>query len=206
MAGVRLLLLLPLLAAGCAHPEARPADEVRAPVRAVADWRRVATPSDRERLRNWRAAWLRGLAEARRGAAAEVAREGAVLDPDAALAHAALPPGEYRCRLLKLGGLLPFTPYPYFRCRVHREGDAVRLTKLTGSQRQVGLVFPHDDRRQAFLGTLLLSDETRAIDYGRDADRDVAGWVERVGERRWRVAFPSPRFESVMDVMELVPA
>jgi hypothetical protein len=42
--------------------------------------------------------------------------------------------------------------------------------------------------------------------YGRDADRDLAGWVERVGERRWRLILPYPRFESTIDVVELVPA
>jgi len=34
----------------------------------------------------------------------------------------------------------------------------------------------------------------------------VAGWVERVAGRRWRVVMPYPAFESVLDVLELVPA
>ena len=43
-----------------------------------------------------------------------------------------------------------------------------RFAKLTGSQRYVGLIFPGDAMRQVFLGTLVLGDETRAMQYGQD--------------------------------------
>jgi len=33
----------------------------------------------------------------------------------------------------------------------------------------------------------------------------MAGYVERVGERRWRMVLPRPTFESIVDVIELVP-
>ena len=61
------------------------------------------------------------------------------------------------------------------------------------------------DRRQIFLGTMMLGDETRPMDYGRDSMRDMAGAVERIGPNRWRLILPYPNFESVMDVIELVP-
>jgi hypothetical protein len=60
--------------------------------------------------------------------------------------------------------------------------------------------------RQVFLGTLMLGDESRAMQYGVDPERDVAGFVERIGPERWRMIMPSPHFESLLDVMELVPA
>ena len=44
------------------------------------------------------------------------------------------------------------------------------------------------------------------MQYGRDAERDLAGWVERVGPAQWRIILPAPRFESLTDVVELVPA
>ena len=44
------------------------------------------------------------------------------------------------------------------------------------------------------------------MDYGTDAQRNVAGIVERVGPRRWRIALPHPAFESIIDVIELIPA
>jgi hypothetical protein len=51
----------------------------------------------------------------------------------------------------------------------------------------------------------VLGDETRALQYGQDETRDVAGYVERIGPNRWRLIMPKPHFESQLDVMELVP-
>ncbi len=178
---------------------------------AVSDWRSVATTDDRERLRDWRDAFVSALRAARTaGHAQAIAAEGALLEPDAALAGPAIPNGDYRCRMIKLGaksqGLLDYVAYPAFTCRISQQGTRQMLTKLTGSQRQGGLIFPNDALRQVFLGTLVLGDETRALQYGRDQERDVAGFIERIGTARWRMLMPRPHFESQMDVLELVPA
>lgn len=175
------------------------------------DWRAVATSADRERLRGWRDAFTSALAAARSsGHSAEIDREGALLEPDAALGGQPIPNGLYRCRVIKLGakspGMLDYVAYPWFSCRVQQDGDLQTFAKLTGSQRQVGLVFPGDQLRQVFLGTLMLADEARATHYGGDPERDVAGFVERIGPGRWRLVMPWPNFESRLDVMELVPA
>src|SRR5690349_19884415 len=175
-----------------------------------ADWRTVATESDRDRLKNWRTAFVDALRAARAaGHSDEVSREAVLLDPDAALGGGPMPNGDYRCRVIKLGaqsrGLLDYVSYPAFNCRVAQTGNVQAFAKLTGSQRQVGTIFPGDPLRQVFLGTLVLADESRAFQYGRDADRDVAGYVEKIGPNRWRLIMPRPHFESVMDVMELVP-
>ena len=46
-------------------------------------WRDVATPGDRERLRDWRRTFVDALTAARKsGHSAEIAKEGALLDPD----------------------------------------------------------------------------------------------------------------------------
>ena len=202
---IAITVALAAAVAGCAARAAPPAPAV--PV----GWRAVATDADRARLRRWREAWLTALAAANRsGAGAQIGAQGALFDPDHALADPIPPAGEYRCRVFKLGaksrGLLDYVPYPWFACTVAREGERVSFTKRTGSQRQVGLILPHEPARAVFLGTLLLGDETRTVDYGRDPLRDQAGWVERVGAQRWRIAMPYPRFESTIDVMELVPA
>jgi hypothetical protein len=89
---------------------------------------------------------------------------------------------------------------------VQQRGKLQSFAKLGGSQRQAGIIFPNDQLRQVFLGTLMLADESRAMQYGVDEDRDVAGFVERIGDNRWRLVMPKPHFESIMDVMELVPA
>ena len=176
-----------------------------------ADWRAVATATDRGRLRDWRTAFTKALAQARKaGHAADIAREGRLLDPDTALGPVPIPNGAYKCRVIKVGaksqGLLDYIAYPAFDCRIAQEGQLQSLTKLTGSQRQVGLLFAADPRRQVFLGTLVLGDELRAMQYGRDPDRNLAGWVERVETARWRLILPYPRYESTIDVVELIPA
>ena len=174
------------------------------------DWRQVATTADRARLRDWRKSFEDALGAARKaGHGAEIAREGSLLDPDAALAGPAIPNGMYRCRVIKLGakdaGNLDYVSYPGFTCRIHAERQLQRLAKLTGSQRYLGLIFPGDAIRNIFLGTLVLGDERRALQYGQDEQRDVAGYIERIGPNRWRLIMPQPHFESRLDVMELVP-
>lgn len=174
------------------------------------DWRTVVTEGDRERLRDWRNAFAEGLRQARAaGHGARIGQEGSLLQPDAALGGG-IPDSTYRCRVVKLGarsaGLLPYIAYPAFTCRVQRDGRAQSFAKLTGSQRHVGTIFPHDQLRSVFLGTIILGDEARAMQYGSDPERDVAGYVERIGENRWRLVLPYPRFESLIDVVELVPA
>jgi len=175
------------------------------------DWRQVATENDRNRLRDWRKSFTDALDAARKsGHAADIAREGALLDPDAALGGGPIANGMYACRVIKLGaksaGLLDYISYPAFACRVEQERDLQGFAKLTGSQRPVGLIFPGDPMRQIFLGTLVLGDEREAMQYGQDQTRDVAGYVDRIGPGRWRLVMPDPAFESQIDVMELVPA
>jgi len=173
-------------------------------------YKQVISENDRLRLRDWRKTFEDALASARNaGHSEEVAREGALLDPDAAIAGPTIPNGMYRCHVIKLGakdpGNLDFVAYPGFTCRVHAERQLQRLGKLGGSQRYLGLIFPGDAIRNVFLGTLVLGDERRALQYGQDEQRDIAGYVERIGPNRWRLLMPQPHFESKMDVMELVP-
>jgi len=175
------------------------------------DWRKVATDSDRQRLREWRTSFVRGLDQARKsGHAAEIAAEGRLLEPDAGIGPSPIPNGPYKCRVIKVGakseGLLDYIAYPAFDCRIQQEKDLQSLSKLGGSQRHVGLLFAADTMRQVFLGTLVLGNEQRAMQYGHDPDRDLAGWVERIGDRRWRLLLPYPKYESTIDVVELTPA
>jgi hypothetical protein len=201
-----LLLLSSLLLTAGASAKPGPG----AVVPAAASWRKVATDFDRERARKWRTAWVRALNEARAGGhSAEIAGEGVLLDPDAALRGVAPPAGDYRCRVLKVGsqgqGGLDYIAYPQFDCRISGAAGATDFVKRTGSQRPVGRLFPDGVRRMVFLGTLQLGDERGTLRYGHDRQRDMIGLLERIGERRWRLAFPYPAFESTLDVIELVP-
>jgi len=204
-----------LLLAGCASRDAgRVAVGPDAPLQGsdapLQGWRAVATENDRGRLRDWRRAWVEALRSAYAGGYnTDVAREGVLLFPDAAQANASLPDGTYDCRVIKVGarekGNLDYVAYPRFDCRVERRDGVQHLIKLTGSQRPVGQIYPDTGTRSVFLGTLMLGDERMAMRYGQDATRDVAGVVERIGVRRWRLVLPYPRFESLVDVVELVP-
>lgn len=173
----------------------------------AAAWREVASETDRLRLRSWRTTWVEGLQAARSGHADEIAAQGALLEPDAALLDPAPPAGNYRCRTVKLGGRdLAYVAYPTYSCRIVADGATLRFTKRDGSQRPIGHIYPAGARRMIFLGSLQLGDERQVLPYGTDSRRDMAGIVERVGARRWRLVFPRPAFESIIDVIELVPA
>lgn len=206
------LALLPLAAAfllaACGPRPVGPA----AAVPVEAPWRSVATTHDRERLREWRTAFTEALEKARAsGHGPEINAEGALLRPDATLPGAKPPPGDYACRVTKLGaksqGLLDYVTYSAFACRIGAgAGDTLEFVKLSGSQRPAGRLFPENPRRMIFLGTLQLGDEAGTLRYGHDPERDMAGILERIGDDRWRLIFPYPAFESTIDVLELVPA
>ena len=207
----RPFLLIPLLAlAACSHGPAEdvvittPGSKV-----AMAGWRRIATDDDRRRLRDWRKTFVAAIDQARRaGHGAEIDAEGVLLQPDSTIGGP-LPNGRYKCRVIKVGakaaGFLDYIAYPGFSCRVQPERGLQGFAKLSGSQRPVGLIFADSESRSVFLGTLVLGDEPRAMQYGRDPDRDIAAWVERIGDQRWRLIVPEPRFDSKTDVYELVP-
>lgn len=195
-----------LLLAGCGSKTLEP----KPPRPQPNDWRQIASAADRDRIARWRQAWITGLDKATgAGNAAQIAAQGPLLKPDLPLDDPLLPPGDYRCRTFKLGaqsdGLLNYVAYPFFTCRVSAEEGRIHLAKIDGSQRPVGDIFPDEARRMVFLGSMMLGDEARPLPYGRDAERDMAGIVERVGPYRWRIVFPYPRWESIIDILELIP-
>lgn len=175
------------------------------------DWRKVATPADKGRLLRWRTALVNALAEVKREGGDEmVAREAALLAPDAALERPAIPAGSYLCRTIKLGRkgayTAPLSVRPAVQCTISDRGGTQWLSASGGNQRPRGTLYAGNEWRQIFLGTLSLGDEMRGMDYGRDATRDMAGLLERIGEQRWRLILPEPAFESSVDIIELIPA
>lgn len=202
------VLLLPACSAIPAAPVSAAAADPLAS--ATEGWKSVATDADRLRVRNWWTNWDKALASARaEGHGAELDADPVLFGPKSALPNPHLPPGTYKCRTTKIGsqpGMLGFITYGWFECRVTAEQNIFSFTKTTGSQRPVGLLFDDSDRRQIFLGTLELGDEVQPMDYGADPKRDMAALVERIGPTRWRMVFPAPAYESLLDVIELVPA
>jgi hypothetical protein len=174
------------------------------------NWRTAALEADRDRLRDWRSTFERALAKATAaGNGPRIESEGALLQLDSALGGG-LPVGTYRCRTIKLGaradGDRDYVAYGPFTCRVGLSGAVKSFHMVGGVQRPNGYIYPADRLRSVFLGALSLGDERADIKYGVDPVRDMAGWVERIGDARWRILLPDPRLESVTEVIELVPA
>ena len=86
-------------------------------------------------------------------------------------------------------------------CRI----AAGRFAMQGGVQRPAGRLWRLDGLRMVFLGAVTLGDESGALDYGRDADRAAAGVLERIETNRWRLVLPRPQWQSLLDVIELVP-
>ncbi len=177
------------------------------------DWQAAIQEPDRDRLMRLDDAWQRALGQALRdGHEPELRDLGNLPDPDTAMRDPLPPVGNYRCRTIKLGARdngpgLTYVAYGWFNCKVERTPrGALKLSKTSGSQRQTGLMFPDSERRGVFLGAMALGDEPPARAYGLNADRDVVGVVERIGAARWRLVQPWPRYESNLDLLEIVPA
>lgn len=209
-------LLATALLASCATtppPPPPPPSAPDAPSGAVlSDWRGVITATDRDRYQRRDAAWTLALQQAKRQpGSGDLSALGELILPDAARPSVTPPVGAYRCRTIKLGSQggeegLGYVVYGWFACRIEQTPDGLKFSKLTGSQRPSGLLYPENDRHMVFLGSMALASEPAARTYGRRPDRDMVGVVERIGERRWRLAVPWPANESNLDLIELVPA
>ena len=168
----------------------------------------VAQPADVARLRAVDIAWNEALERAlSAGFGRAIDLEGELLDPLAALPRAQLPPGPYRCRLVRLGaGRRPFAAFPPFFCHVGaEEGGLSSFTKQTGSERPGGYLWPDGEDRMVFLGALAAAGEAGPPAYGDDPGRDRAGIVERIGPFRYRLVLPTPAGAGTIDIFELLP-
>ena len=209
----RLAFLALLALAACQRPP--PPEPPPAPPPAAVpevpvgeNWRAVIRSEDLDRIERLDAAWAEGLAEARPRFASRIDAEGPLLEPWAGLPRASLPPGPYRCRLIRLGsGPEPraFTAYPSYFCHVGVEDELLSLTKQTGSERPGGYLWTDDDRRLIFLGAMASGDDETPPAYGESSSSDLAGVAERVEDYRYRIVFPWPPGGAKIDILELVP-
>src|SRR3982751_4631684 len=101
------MMALAVVTAGCVtKPKPTsgviPQVEVGPPLKADA-WKQVATAADEDRIARLGLAWQEALADARKGYAEEIRKEGVLLKPRSGLPRPAPTPGSYYCRLIKLG-------------------------------------------------------------------------------------------------------
>jgi hypothetical protein len=213
-----LSLFASLVLAACASappppppPPPAASGEATGPV-ALRDWRGIVTASDRDRYSRRDAAWSLALQQARRQpGSGDLTGLGDLIEPRAARSSVAPPPGDYRCRTVKLGSQggedgLGYVVYGWFACRIEQTPNGLKFSKLNGSQRPAGLLFTENDRQMVMLGSMALAAEPPANSYGQRPDRDLVAVLERIGERRWRLVIPWPQAESNLDLIELVPA
>src|SRR5881275_2795008 len=100
-------LLALVLLAGCETkprlpPGVHPSVEVGPPLKSEA-WKAVATAADQDRIARLGLAWQEALGEAKKADPADVAKEGKLLLPRAALPRPAPTPGSYNCHMITLG-------------------------------------------------------------------------------------------------------
>lgn len=178
----------------------------------LADWRGLISSDDRGRYQRRDQAWKLALEQSRRQTGSgDLSALGDLLKPDAALNNASIAAGDYRCRTIKLGsqggqGGLGYVVYGWFACRVEQTSQGLKFSKVTGSQRPEGLLYPEDNKHMIFLGAMALAGEPSAPRYRAVPERDIVSVLERIGPARWRLVTPWPARESNLDIIELVPA
>ena len=205
-------LALAVLAGACQPTVVAPESQPPVTVDEAPRWLSIASDADIDRLNRLPQAWDEALAEAQEaGFGRRIALEGRLLDPDGALDWAAPSPGAYRCRLIRFvragRGARTFTAYPHHFCHIGADGDALFVTKETGTERPFGYLWEDGDpRRLIFLGAIISGDEENPPPYGSDPSTDIAGAFERVGSLRFRLVIPRFRDGLMLDVFELTAA
>ena len=190
MRGICILALIFLGLAGIAHADG----ELDAKM----------TAADKARLAAYSTKRAEAIAEAKAGGSpADVAVLNTVLEKQSLSFRDGFDPtGKWKCRTIKLGGMLPLTIYDWFDCRVSDDGSGWYLVKTSGSQRTSGRFYDDGDDRLVYLGALHYSRD-KPIDYGKDTERDQVAYVFRTGPQELRMEFPAPKFESKLDILEL---
>ena len=210
-------LLAMLLFVGCAAPVlASPA----------ATWQREITAPDRKRLARLWDAWTQSLDEVvKAGQGAALKALGPVAVPDAATINGGpgisgavageLPvPGEYKCRMVRLGQREGGTKAPVaamvdagamLPCRIEARGDGLWLEQRGGAQRLGGRLYV-DGGQLVFLGATALRGEMGVMPYGADPQRDAVGALRAMGKLHWRLELPWPHWQSNLAIVEIVPA
>ena len=159
--------------------------------------------ADSTRMNQFEAARVRGLGEALLGTESRDRALVSALFAPGIEPIDTLPDGNYRCRTIKLGGILPLTAYTDFSCRISDGGTVIE--KTSGSQRFTGTLTPSGDAL-FFQGALHYNDDP-AGRYGADPEMDQVGCLYKVKDQAiYRLEKPYPLFESTHDVIELIPA
>ncbi|QND53554.1 DUF4893 domain-containing protein [Phyllobacterium sp. 628] len=166
---------------------------------------RLITASDKTRLEKYQQTRTKAVDEAKKsGTPADISTLNQILTkPNLPFSQDFDMTGNWQCRTIKLGGMAPaLVIYGWFKCKVTDDGSGWALEKVTGSQRTKGRFYTESDTRLTYLGTGYVSGKKPAK-YGAGPETDEAGYAYRTGKNAFRVEFPAPYRESLMDIMEL---
>ena len=165
---------------------------------------KLITPADRTRMEGYEATRKQALDEARRGGSpADVRTLDAVLGKEPPQSFSGFDmTGNWQCRTIKVGGLVPLIVYGWFKCKVSDDGSGWMLEKVSGSQRTKGRFYDVDDHKLAYLGSFYVAGETPKP-YGSGPDSDQFAYAFRTGAKGFRLEFPAPQYESKLDIIEL---
>ena len=114
------------------------------------------------------------------------------------------PSGDWRCRLLKLGGDPELSIYRWFSCRIFDDGAGWVVQKTGGSQRIMGRLYRLTAERLVYLGALHYAYEA-PMWFGQNPARNQLAVLTRLDDGRMRLEFPAPLAESAFDILELAP-
>ena len=157
---------------------------------------------DKDRLANFEKTEAEALAEGLRGGTAEEIDTliSALAGEKLSMSGSYDPVGNWKCRVIKVGGSLPITPYNWFKCRIRDDGAGWFVEKISGSQRLTGRLYTKSDIELVFVGAGHVNDDAPRK-YGQDPKEDQVAIVTRRGEDRLVFEFPAPQYESKLDVL-----
>lgn len=212
-----LCIVLALGLIGCSSPSRGKLKRAEAvplvTVEEAPKWEKAISLADRERLKGLHAAWNEALGEASKGGYKRALRaEGKLLDPAAGLLSPAPAPGNYKCRLIRIGGAgrghRPFDASKLEFCYVgvDEEGE-LWIDKQTGAQQKTGSLYADfNPRRMIFVGQRKPRGKASKSLLGGTPSAGAAGIFERIGPMRYRLAVPRPEGKYKLELLELTPA
>ncbi|CAN7381823.1 DUF4893 domain-containing protein [Phyllobacterium sp. LjRoot231] len=165
---------------------------------------RIITKSDQARLDSYEDTRNKAIDAARKGGTpTDVKRlEEILAKPHLPFSEDFDMTGEWKCRTAKLGNEPALVIYGWFKCRVTDDGSGWMLEKTSGSQRTKGRFYTESDKRLTYLGVGYVAGE-KPKNYGAGPDIDQAGYTYRTAKNEFRIEFPAPARESLVDVLEL---
>ena len=173
------------------------------PAHADGEFDKLITAADRTRMENYEQTREQALTEARSGGTADdiAVLQQVVLNEPQPISGFDMT-GNWKCRTIKAGGLVPLIVYGWFKCKVSDDGSGWMLEKVSGSQRSKGRFYDMDDNKLAYLGSFYVAGETPKP-YGSGPDSDQFAYAFRTGAKGFRLEFPAPQYESKLDIIEL---